>query len=60
MYIRVMPARRRRRMADLGYDFYYYENIEGGHGGTVNQEQRALLAALEYTYFLRLLMRGSD
>ena len=60
---RVHPGHARKaaaKMADLGYDFYYYENIEGGHRGTVNQEQVALLTALEYTYFIRLLMRGSD
>jgi len=26
-------------MAGMGQEFFYYENIEGGHGGTANQEQ---------------------
>jgi prolyl oligopeptidase len=43
-------------MAELGYDFYYYENIEGGHGGTANQDQLAMRTALEYTYFAHQLM----
>ena len=44
------------KLAGLGYDFYYYENIEGGHGGTANQEQLARRTALEYLYFVRMLM----
>ena len=28
----------------------YYENIEGGHGGAANNEQRAFMAALAYTF----------
>ena len=34
----------------------YYENMEGGHGGTSNQEQLAHRIALEYTFFARELM----
>ena len=50
---RVHPGHARKmaaKMADMGQDFFYYENIEGGHGGTANQ------AALEYAYFIRMLM----
>lgn len=56
---RVHPGHARKaaaRLAELGYDFYYYENIEGGHGGTANQEQLAYRTALEYVYFARQLM----
>jgi prolyl oligopeptidase len=43
-------------MKDLGREYYYYENIEGGHGGTANQDQLAYRIALEYAYFARRLM----
>lgn len=59
---RVHPGHTRRaaaKMEDLGYDFYYYENIEGGHGGTTNQDQLAHRTALEYMYFVRQLMGES-
>ena len=60
---RVHPGHARKaaaKMADLGYDFYYYENIEGGHGGTANQDQLAYRTALEYVYFVRQLMGEAD
>jgi prolyl oligopeptidase len=56
---RVHPGHARKmaaKMADMDQDFYYYENIEGGHGGTANQEQLAMRTALEYAYFVRMLM----
>jgi prolyl oligopeptidase len=56
---RVHPGHARKMAAaleDMGYDFYYYENMEGGHGGTANQDQLAMRTALEYTYFVRMLM----
>jgi prolyl oligopeptidase len=56
---RVHPAHARKaaaRMAELGHDYFYYENIEGGHGGTTNQDQLAHRIALEYSYFARELM----
>jgi prolyl oligopeptidase len=61
---RVHPGHARKaaaRLAELGYDYFYFENIEGGHGGTANQEQLAHRIALEYAYFTRMLMgcRGS-
>jgi prolyl oligopeptidase len=49
---RVHPAHARKmtaRMKELGLDARYYENIEGGHGGAANNEQRSFMAALEYT-----------
>ncbi len=56
---RVHPGHARKaaaKMDALGYDFFYYENIEGGHGGTANQDQLAYRTALEYAYFAKMLM----
>lgn len=56
---RVHPGHARKaaaKLADLGYEFFYYENIEGGHGGTANQDQLAYRTALEYVYFAHQLM----
>jgi prolyl oligopeptidase len=56
---RVHPGHARKavaRLAELGYETFYYENIEGGHGGTANQDQLAYRIALEYAYFMRMLM----
>ena len=56
---RVHPGHARKMAAaleELDYDFYYYENMEGGHGGTANQDQLAMRTALEYAYFIRMLM----
>ncbi len=56
---RVHPGHARKmaaKMAEYGYPFYYYENIEGGHGGTSNQDQLAMRTALEFTYFASQLM----
>ncbi|WP_299463234.1 prolyl oligopeptidase family serine peptidase [uncultured Gimesia sp.] len=55
---RVHPGHARKmaaRMAQMGYDFYYYENIEGGHKGTANQKQEAMLSSLEYLYLMQQL-----
>ncbi|MEM9618225.1 MAG: prolyl oligopeptidase family serine peptidase [Pseudomonadota bacterium] len=60
---RVHPGHARKaaaRMSELGYDYYYYENIEGGHGGTANQDQLAYRTALEYIYFVRQLMGEAE
>ena len=56
---RVHPGHARKMAAmleDMGQEFFYYENTEGGHGGTANQEQLAMRTALEYAYFIRMLM----
>ena len=56
---RVHPGHARKmaaKMEDMDQEFFYYENIEGGHGGTANQEQLAMRTALEYAYFVRMLM----
>jgi prolyl oligopeptidase len=51
---RVHPGHARKMVARLlenGQDLLYYENIEGGHGGATNNEQRAYMDALAYTFF---------
>ena len=56
---RVHPGHARKaaaRMKELGYEYFYYENMEGGHGGTANQDQLAYRTALEYAYFAKMLM----
>ncbi|MBX3418352.1 MAG: S9 family peptidase [Pirellulaceae bacterium] len=53
---RVHPGHARKMMALMesqGHEVWYYENIEGGHGGAANNEQSAFMQALAYT-FLRL------
>jgi prolyl oligopeptidase len=50
---RVHPGHARKmaaRMLEQGHDVLYFENIEGGHGGAANNEQRANLVALENTF----------
>ncbi|MEO0398301.1 MAG: prolyl oligopeptidase family serine peptidase [Pseudomonadota bacterium] len=60
---RVHPGHARKaaaKLEGLGYPFFYYENIEGGHGGTANQEQLAYRTALEFAYFARMLMGDKE
>lgn len=50
---RVHPGHARKmaaKMIDMGYKIYYYENTEGGHGGSSTNEQRAKMNALYYAY----------
>jgi prolyl oligopeptidase len=50
---RVHPAHARKlfaKMKDMGHDVLYYENTEGGHAGSANNEQRARITALEFTF----------
>ncbi len=56
---RVHPAHARKaaaRLKDLGYDFLYYENVDGGHAASANLNERAMRTALEYTYLAQRLM----
>ncbi len=56
---RVHPAHARKaaaRLKELGYPYFYYENMEGGHSAGANLNQEALTKALEYTYLSRKLM----
>lgn len=55
---RVHPGHARKMAALMeayDHDFYYYENIEGGHGGASNNDQTAYLRALIYSYLLMKL-----
>ncbi len=55
---RVHPGHARKmaaRLRELGHPVLYYENIEGGHGGAADNEQRATLQAVEYTYLWQQL-----
>jgi prolyl oligopeptidase len=56
---RVHPAHARKaaaRLKEYGYDYLYYENIDGGHAAAANLKERALRQALEYTYLQQQLM----
>lgn len=57
---RVHPGHARKMaalMLSMKHDVLYYENIEGGHGGAADNEQRAHLQALEYSYLWQQLGR---
>ncbi len=56
---RVHPGHARKmvaRLREFGNDPLYYENIEGGHGGSADLEQRARRTSLEYSYLYRSLI----
>ena len=55
---RVHPGHARKmaaRLAELGHEVLYYENIEGGHGGAADNAQRAFMQALEFSYLWQQL-----
>ena len=55
---RVHPAHARKmaaRLEELGHDFLYWENTEGGHGGAANNTERAQLWGLSFTFLWREL-----
>jgi len=55
---RVHPGHARKmaaRMLAQGHDVLYYENIEGGHGGAADNEQKAHIQALELSYLWQQL-----
>jgi prolyl oligopeptidase len=57
---RVHPGHARKmvaRMEEQGHDVLYFENIEGGHGGAANNQQRARMSALAYTFLWKELNR---
>ncbi len=57
---RVHPGHARKmaaRLIEQGQEVLYYENIEGGHGGAADNEQRADMMALEFTYLWLQLAR---
>ncbi|MPY99842.1 MAG: prolyl oligopeptidase family serine peptidase [Actinophytocola sp.] len=57
---RVHPGHARKmvaRMREFGHDVRYYENIEGGHGGAADNEQRAVKWALVFEFLWQRLAR---
>ncbi|OBK15094.1 prolyl oligopeptidase [Mycobacterium asiaticum] len=57
---RVHPGHARKMTAALealGHQVWYYENIEGGHGGAADNEQLAFKSALSYSFLWRKLAR---
>ena len=57
---RVHPGHARKMKAALDVaqkDALYYENIEGGHGGSANNEQAAFMSSLAYTFLWSRLNR---
>jgi len=60
---RVHPGHARKmyaRMEALGAPVYYYENIEGGHGGAANNAQSAFMNALAFTFLKKKLFPESN
>nr|WP_252738862.1 prolyl oligopeptidase family serine peptidase [Colwellia sp. D2M02] len=52
---RVHPGHARKmvaKMEDMGLDVLYFENMEGGHAGAANNEQRAMVSSLSYAYLM--------
>lgn len=55
---RVHPGHARKfaaRLKEMGHDFLYYENTEGGHAGVANLKQAAYRMTLELAYMNRRL-----
>jgi prolyl oligopeptidase len=55
---RVHPGHARKmaaRLREQGHINLYWENIEGGHGGAADNEQRAQMLALEYSFLWQQL-----
>mmetsp|Transcript_21644 Transcript_21644/g.70657 ORF Transcript_21644/g.70657 Transcript_21644/m.70657 type:complete len:750 (-) Transcript_21644:153-2402(-) len=57
---RVHPGHARKlvsKLLDLGKgpSTFYYENIEGGHGGAANNKQRAFMSTLAYSFLEQTL-----
>lgn len=56
---RVHPGHARKmaaKMDEMKLPFLYYENIDGGHAASANEQERAKRVALEFTYLTRKLM----
>ncbi len=57
---RVHPGHARKmaaRMLEHGHGLLYWENLEGGHGGAADNNQRAQMMALEYSFLWQQLGR---
>lgn len=60
---RVHPGHARKfakRLSEYGNPYLYYENIEGGHGGSANNDQSAQSFALKKMYLLEKLTSSQD
>jgi prolyl oligopeptidase len=62
---RVHPAHARKmtkKLWDMGkgkdWKVYYYENIEGGHGGAADAKQSAFMTALAYDFMFSELTKN--
>ena len=48
-----------RKLRDLGKSAtYYYENIEGGHGGAADNKQQAFMSTLAFDFLEQMLAGG--
>ncbi len=55
---RVHPGHARKmaaKMAEYGHPFEYFENINGGHGGAADLEEKILLNSVEFTFLFQQL-----
>ena len=55
---RTHPAHARKgaaRVKELGQEYFYFEDMTGGHSGGVDNEQRAKIQALQMVYLLQRL-----
>ena len=55
---RVHPGHARKMTAaleDAGHQVWFYENIEGGHGGVADNAQAAFMTALIFEFLLRTI-----
>jgi prolyl oligopeptidase len=64
---RVHPGHARKMVAKLwdmgkGKDWpvYYYENIEGGHGGAADAKQSAFMSTLAYDFMMKTLKKNAE
>jgi prolyl oligopeptidase len=62
---RVHPGHARKmtkKLSDMGkgkdWKVYYYENIEGGHGGAADAKQSAFMTALAYDFMFAELTKN--
>ncbi|MBX7527317.1 prolyl oligopeptidase family serine peptidase [Qipengyuania vesicularis] len=60
---RTHPAHARKgaaRLKELGQEYWYFEDMTGGHSGGVDNEQRAKLQALQMVYLMQRLMDHNE
>eukprot|EP00978_Attheya_sp_CCMP212_P037358 scaffold175408_cov62-Attheya_sp.AAC.2 len=64
---RVHPGHARKmvkKLWDMGKDkdwpVFYYENVEGGHGGAANAKQSSFMTSLAYDFMWETLQKGRE